>query len=389
MSGYPTDKDIQHEDNGAERGSPVIGNRRKGGTGEKIAVTLCGAAVLLALAGVNGAFSRGERAEAPEPSPAVPQKTIANFLGPAPSPPEKKEPEPVIIEEKTAAEEIIYTGELLAPPVHYPDFSVEEENKEPTPQERKRASGLMAYSAKTPDSGTNGVINVAVSDGGAGLLPGDRADGISADLKSAKLSGARAGLLVDRDMFITRGAFLDCALETAISSDVAGMTSCRLTRDVYGTSGRVRLLERGSRITGQYQSGLEQGKARIFVLWNRVETPHGVIVELDSPGTDALGRSGHTGYIDTHFWQRFGGAIMLSLIDDIGDYVTAKANEGNNDNINLGNSSDAAQNAAGVALESSIGIRPTLLKHQGEHISVFVARDLDFRGVYELKTSRR
>lgn len=50
------------------------------------------------------------------------------------------------------------------------------------------------------------------------------------------------------------------------------------------------------------------------MLWTRVETPNGVIVEIDSPGTDPLGRSGHDGYIDNHFWQRFGGAMLLSLL---------------------------------------------------------------------------
>jgi hypothetical protein len=118
-------------------------------------------------------------------------------------------------------------------------------------------------------------------------------------------------------MFVTKGAFLDCALETAISSDLAGMTSCRLTRDVYSTSGKVLLIERGSKIVGEYQSGLQKGKARIFVLWSRIETPTGVIVKLDSAGTGPLGRSGHSGFIDTHFWERFGSAILLSLIDDV------------------------------------------------------------------------
>lgn len=89
----------------------------------------------------------------------------------------------------------------------------------------------------------------------------DRADGIDNALKSSKLDGARASLIVDRNMFITRGTFLDCALGATISSDVPGMTSCRITRDIYSTSGKVLLLERGSRITGQYQGGLQRGKA--------------------------------------------------------------------------------------------------------------------------------
>src|SRR6185369_2086107 len=102
-----------------------------------------------------------------------------------------------------------------------------------------------------------------------------------------------------------RGASFEWAKDAARRLDVPGMSRCLLTRNVYSSDGKVLLLERGSRITGQYQGGMQQGKARIFVLWSRVETPKGVIVNLDSPGTDPLGRSGHEGYINTHFWERF------------------------------------------------------------------------------------
>jgi type IV secretion system protein VirB10 len=40
---------------------------------------------------------------------------------------------------------------------------------------------------------------------------------------------------------------------------------------------------------------------------------------------------------------------------------------------------------AAKALENSINIPPTLYKNQGERVAIFVARDLDFRGVYGLE----
>jgi type IV secretion system protein VirB10 len=225
-----------------------------------------------------------------------------------------------------------------------------------------------------------------IANAAGGLLgAGQTADGLEANLTPTKLQGAKASLIKDRSFIITRGTFLDCALETAISSDVPGMTSCRLTRNVYSSDGKVLMLDRGSRIIGQYQGGLERGKARIFVLWNRVETPNGVIIDIDSPGTGPLGRAGHTGYIDTHFWERFGGAIMLSLIGDVGNYLVSKANNSSGDTINFGNTTETGQDAAALALEHSIDIPPTLIKNQGDHINVFVARDLDFRGVYDLE----
>ena len=87
-----------------------------------------------------------------------------------------------------------------------------------------------------------------VQEGNSSLSETDRADSLSNLLKGTEVSGSRASLLVDRSYFITQGTFLNCALETAISSDVPGMTACRLTDDVYSTDKKVLLLEKGSKL---------------------------------------------------------------------------------------------------------------------------------------------
>lgn len=214
-------------------------------------------------------------------------------------------------------------------------------------------------------------------------MPAPSHNTLDVNMKAAKFQGARAGVLPERNLILTKGAFMDCALETAIDSSVPGMTSCRVTHDIYSSNGKVILIDRGSRVTGQYQSSLKHGQARLFVLWERVETPYGVVIDVESPGTDALGRSGHAGYVKTHFWKRFGGAVLLSLVDDLGEYAANKGRD-DEDSIYFGSTGETAQDAASIALENSINIPPTLRKNQGDHISIFVARDLDFSSVYEL-----
>lgn len=217
-----------------------------------------------------------------------------------------------------------------------------------------------------------------------GSAPPAPTDELGKSLQPTITRGTMATKLPDRNYLIAKGAFMDCALETRIDSTRSGMTSCTLTTNMYSENGKVILLERGSKMTGQYQGGLKQGEARIFVLWTRVQTPKGVIINLDSPGTDALGGSGLDGYVDNHFWQRFGGAIMLSLIDDAFLAATQRDNGGGT-TVNLGNTSTASQNLAAEALKNTINIPPTLMKNHGDHINVFVARDLDFRSVYGIR----
>ena len=45
----------------------------------------------------------------------------------------------------------------------------------------------------------------------------------------------------------------------------------------------------------------------------------------------------------------------------------------------------ATNTAAGIAVEQSINIPPTLNKNQGELVNIFVARDVDFSSVYQLR----
>ena len=130
-----------------------------------------------------------------------------------------------------------------------------------------------------------------------------------------RTAAVRAQVLPAQRLLLPKGAFIDCTLETAIDSTLPGMTTCVMATDAFGVDGNVVLLERGTKLIGETRGQVQQGAARVFVLWTEARTPTGVIVPLDSPGADELGRSGLPGEVNRHFWERFGAAMLVSVID--------------------------------------------------------------------------
>ena len=188
-----------------------------------------------------------------------------------------------------------------------------------------------------------------------------------------------AEVLPTRTLLLPKGAFIDCTLETAVDSTLPGMTTCITATDTFGADGKVVLLERGSKLVGETRGEVAQASSRVFVLWTEARTPTGVVIPLASPGTDALGRSGLPGTVNRHFFERFGAALLISVID-AGAQAAATSRSGT-----VIYSPTTSQDVMSEVLKDTLRIPPTIVKNQGDRIQVLVARDLDFRSVYELR----
>ena len=203
-------------------------------------------------------------------------------------------------------------------------------------------------------------------------------------LRPSVSAPVRAQVLPTQRLLLPKGAFIDCTLETAIDSTLPGMTTCVMATDTFGVDGQVVLLERGTKLVGETRGQVQQGSARVFVLWTEARTPTGVIVPLASPGADELGRSGLPGTVNSHFWQRFGAAMLVSVIDGAVQGAVQSARGGTGTVII---NPSATQGVMTEVLKGTVNIPPTVTKQQGDRIQVFVARDLDFRSVYELQSA--
>ena len=206
----------------------------------------------------------------------------------------------------------------------------------------------------------------------------------SDSLKPTQTPSVRARKRGKMDYVLAKGTNILCTLDTQIITTRAGFTRCLITRDIYSENGKVLLLEKGSNIIGEQTAAMLHGQARVGILWNEVTTPKGVTVQLASPAAGQLGAAGVGARMKYHFWQRFGGAVMISLIGDLGDYYGNRKKSSSNQSISFENSSETAQDMATEALKNSINIPPTAYINHGTLINIMVARDVDFSGVYEV-----
>ncbi len=192
------------------------------------------------------------------------------------------------------------------------------------------------------------------------------------DAKAARIDTVAAGFSGNQSYRINQGKFIAAVLETAIQSDLPGMLRAVVQENVYSEDGSQVLIPSGSRLVGEYRSGLVRGQTRVAVIWHRVARPDGVDIGISSPGTDPLGVAGLTGEVDSHFFERFGGSVLLSLIDVFGKSQSQQS---------LQVISTDGKDASTVALQNSINVPPTIFVDQGTRIQVFVARDLNFQTV--------
>lgn len=228
--------------------------------------------------------------------------------------------------------------------------------------------------------GSYGMVPAGYPAGGQGGGSGQGGeDGLAARLQTTQLSGVQANVLRNQAYLLTTGTLVPCVLQSAMDSTLPGFVTCVIPSDVLGKSG-LTLLDRGTKVVGQFQGGIRQGVERMFVTWQRAETPQGVVIDLGSPASDPLGRAGLDGAVDRRFWQRFGGALLLSVVDGAIQAGTAAASNEGTTTVNTGSTSGVIAES----LRGSINIPPTVRKNQGELVSIFVARDLDFSTVYRV-----
>ncbi len=205
----------------------------------------------------------------------------------------------------------------------------------------------------------------------AGDGKGDSNADFAARIGGVGGSKAMAEATFDPRTTVTQGTLIPAVLETAIDTNVPGYVRAMVSTDVKSFDGATTLVPRSSRLIGQYKSGLSAGQKRAYVVWTRLIRPDGVSVNLGSPAVGFNGENGLAGDVDSHFFERFGSAMLLSVVGGLSAL-------GGNAAVVIGG---GGQSAAAAAINQSGQLGPTIRVRQGEPIRVFTAKDLDFSKV--------
>jgi type IV secretion system protein VirB10 len=261
---------------------------------------------------------------------------------------------------------------------------------------QSQLGGMLAQLQGLTDKAAGGDRASAATLATALVLPGSGVGGMPqanpalfGSMERSATPTVSAGLLGNRSLTMPKGVLFTCSLKTRVITATSGFVACQVQRNVFSDDGKVVLAERGSHLDGEYRVvQVRPGVTRIPVLWTRLRTPNGVTVDLDSPGTGALGESGIGGYVDNRWPERIGAAMLVSLIDDAVKIVATDASPVSatgTSTVLLPSTTSTSSTLAAKVLEATINIPPLLYQNQGSVVGVYVARDVDFSKVYALE----
>ena len=346
---------------------PAVANRSAGKDKAGL-VAGASAAVVLGLATFWGLSSGRDAQRAVAPPPAAANSQQAVPLIPPPTPEQLSAMDPA----GAAAPQSSLVFSSPAPT--YPQIGLPVAQPAaptgPTAADRLRSPTLL-FDSSGPVAADPSPAAAAAGAPAPAAKPAAGQDEFAAKADASASDSATATRMVDPASTVSQGTLIPAVLETTINSDLPGFARAVVSQDVRSFDGSRVLIPRSSRLIGQYRSGLAAGQTRVYVLWSRLIRPDGVSVAIASPGTDEAGTSGLTGDVKSHFFKRFGSAMLLSVVG------AASA-------IGTGGASllvSGGGGAAGVAAQQNGAIPPTIRVQQGHPVRVFTARDLNFSQV--------
>ena len=176
------------------------------------------------------------------------------------------------------------------------------------------------------------------------------------------------------------GSFIPGILVSGVDSQIEGKMVGLVRENVYDSiSGKYLLIPKGTKIIGEYSSGVAYGQDRILIIWQRLIFPNGKSISLENfPGVDLSAYAGMRGRVNNHNIELLksvilssvlgGGAALVNRSKDtrIQSWENAMASGAGERIIDIGDSLS----------ERILNIKPTITIKPGSRFNIIVNADL-------------
>ncbi|ETO91954.1 MAG: type IV secretion system VirB10 domain protein [Candidatus Xenolissoclinum pacificiensis L6] len=205
----------------------------------------------------------------------------------------------------------------------------------------------------------------------------------------------KVSFMGDFRYLIAQGKVIDAVLETAINTDLKGMLRAVVTKDVHSEDGQTVLIQKGSRLIGEYNTNISLIQSRVEIAWSRLMLVNGLSISLNAYGADSLGRAGIHGQVDNKFANilvnslllttiQVGSGLLLNRLFDDTKIQTSTETDGSTTTVGNIAASLAVEGVEDLTdtleelVERYEDSKPTILVHQGAKLKVFIAQDIVF-----------
>ncbi|GAA7256178.1 hypothetical protein BD0084_14340 [Helicobacter pylori] len=201
---------------------------------------------------------------------------------------------------------------------------------------------------------------------------------------------------------------IEITLTSKVDATLTGIVSGVVAKDVWNMNGTMILLDKGTKVYGNYQSvkGGTPIMTRLMIVFTKAITPDGVIIPLaNAQAAGMLGEAGVDGYVNNHFMKRIGFAVIASVVNSFLQTAPIIAldkliglGKGRSErtpefNYALGQAINGSMQSSARMSNQILGqlmnIPPSFYKNEGDSIKILTMDDIDFSGVYDVKITNK
>jgi Type IV secretory pathway, VirB10 components len=176
------------------------------------------------------------------------------------------------------------------------------------------------------------------------------------------------------------GSVIPGVLITGINTDLPGDIQARVTENIHDSlTGEKLLIPQGSILIASYNSSVSFAQSRVQIAWNTLIRPDGFQISLGNMnGIDAQGYSGTKGRVDEHIFQYVKAAGIISAFTILNGEFAASMAGTTNDSLKgiLAANQGVVNQMSEHIIERTLDVQPTLRVKSGTKINIMLNKNI-------------